>query len=140
MTVQPTILTYTNAKGDVTCQLVHKSLIAQAGRGPVVGSTAYEETPDWSVEFLGRLDWQHDGGGLPRELGPGRADAIYAKTLGDATEALARIGAALDVWLADRAATDAALVRRVSQAALYGKDAELPLDDAEPKADMLDRT
>lgn len=129
MTVQPTILTYTNRKGEVTCQLLHKALVANAGRGPVVGSSGYEEAPTWALEFLGRNDWQHDGGGLPRDLLQGRQPVIAATSLADATEALARIGDALDVWMAERAATDEALERRIRKAADYGREPELPLGD-----------
>jgi hypothetical protein len=128
VTVQTSILTYTDDEGTPLVQLVHKS-VRLRHQGPVKGSAGYAEAPDWAVEFAAPYDWQRDGGGLPRELGPGRPDEIRAKTVADATEALARIGDALQVWIAERAKNDAALVQRVAAAALYGVDPELPLGD-----------
>jgi hypothetical protein len=66
---------------------------------------------------------------LPRELGPGRAVEIAAVSVADASEALTRIGMALEDWITTRSLADGALVGRVAAAALYGKDPELPLGD-----------
>lgn len=124
-TVQPTVLTYTNDKGQPLAQLVHKSVRLRHE----TSSQECEAAPTWVVEFSRPYGWENNGGGLPRELGPGRPDSIAAVTVADATEALARIGNALEVWISDREIADAALVRRVGKAALYGLDPELPLGE-----------
>lgn len=124
-TVQPTVLTYEDADGQPLVQLVHKSITV---RDAPRGSQKYQEAPEWSVEFLGRLGFQHNGGDLPRDLRPSRPDGIAATNLADATEALTRIGHALESWLASRAAADTTLVNLVGNAALYGLTPELPLD------------
>ena len=129
MTVQTSILTYTDDQGTPLVQLVHKSVRLRDNKPPR-GSQAYRETPDWAVEFAAPYDWQRDGGGLPRELvHPSAPDNILAKTVADATEALARIGDALQVWIAEKAKNDAALVQRVAAASRYGAEPELPLGD-----------
>lgn len=146
MTVQTSILTYTDDQGTPLVQLVHKSVRLGRHDGPAKGSQAYREAPDWAVEFAAPFDWQRDGGGLPRELvHPSAPDNILAKTVADATEALARIGDALVVWIAERAKNDAALVQRVAAASRYGVDPELPLGDplggrhAEERRQALER-
>ena len=129
MTVQTAVLTYENDKGETLVRLVHKSARLPERGGPVKGSTGYEEAPDWVVEFAHPYGWENMGGGLPKELGPGRPDNIMASSVADATEALARIGNALEVWIAERAKADSALVQRVAAAARYGQEPELPLGD-----------
>lgn len=127
--VQTAVLTYENDKGETLVRLVHKSARLPERGGPVKGSTGYAEAPDWVAEFAHPYGWENNGGGLPRELGPGRPDAIQAVTVADATEALARIGNALEVWITERAKSDSALVQRVSAAARYGVEPELPLGE-----------
>lgn len=135
MTVQTAVLTYENDKGETLVRLVHKSSrLPERGGTWTKGSTGYEEAPDWVAEFAHPYGWENNGGGLPGELGPGRSDAIQAVTVADATEALARIGAALESWISARQHQDALLVQRVAAAARYGAEPELPLGETADQA------
>jgi hypothetical protein len=124
MSTTATLLTYEDAKGEPLVQAVHKSVRLRGE--PVKGSQAYAETPTWALEFVGRVGFQGDGGGLPHDLTRGSQD-ISAESLADATEALSRIGNALERWLERRADADRLLLETISQAARYGVDPELPL-------------
>lgn len=126
MSTTVTLLTYEDSQtGEPLVQAVHKSVRLRGE--PVKGSQAYADTPDWALEFVGRVGFQRDGGGLPRELTKGSQD-IAASNVPDATEALTRIGQALEDWVSAREMADASLVRRVASAALFGLNPELPLD------------
>lgn len=124
MNVRPALLTYETADGTRLAEAVHKSL---QPKGPE-GSQAYQDQAEWSVRLVGPVGWERDGGGIPPALRKDDLPLGHATDMGDASQALARIGAAVEVWLEARTQNDAALLQRVRAAQVYGKAQELPLD------------
>lgn len=130
-TTRVTTLTYEAQDGTMLAQAVHKSLDHKA-RG--LSPQGYADATEWTIMVTGPFDWQRDGGRLPahlRDYANAGMPLEHAADLVDVTEALARVGHALETFQQEIKDADTALSQRLAAAQAYGKVQELPIEQVQ---------